>query len=102
MAAGRGGRTLIKPARRAGRLAVPALAPARAFFATRQQHQLIDLSVMEFFGVSKNEQAQEFWVTCQKEISAPGCLVIAKFTLDQEVEALKELVRIYKILGEIY
>ena len=67
-----------------------------------QQHQLIDLSVMEFFGVSKNEQAQEFWVTCQKEISAPGCLVIAKFTLDQEVEALKELVRIYKILGEIY
>lgn len=67
-----------------------------------QQHQLIDLSVMEFFGVSVKEDKKEIWLTCQKDINQGGCLIIGRYTLEEEDLALKELARIYKILKDFF
>ena len=67
-----------------------------------QQHQLIDLSVMEAFNVSIKEDKQEIWLACQKDINQPSCLIIGRYKIDEEEAALKELARIYKILGDLF
>lgn len=65
-----------------------------------QQHQLIDLSVMEFFGVSRKEDKEEIWLTCQKDINQLNCIIIGRYSFDEEESALKELEKIHKILQD--